>query len=88
MLQAGFGYDTSPVSDGNRSAALPSDQQLRYATGVQYDLSENLNIGGSFVYVDAGKNKIDSPLLQGQYSDFDVFVFGLNINYKFGGPAK
>jgi len=87
LLQAGFGYDTSPVSDRDRSAALPLDRQYRYATGVQYQLTERVNIGGSFVYADYGDNKIDGDLLKGQYSDYDLFFFGLNLDYRFGPPA-
>jgi long-chain fatty acid transport protein len=88
LLQAGFGYDTSPVSDKDRSAALPLDRQYRYATGVQYQLNERVNIGASFVYADYGDNKIDGDTLKGQYSDYDLFFFGLNVNYKFGAPAS
>jgi len=87
LLQAGFGYDTSPVSDRDRSAALPLDRQYRYATGVQYQLNERVNIGGSFVYADYGDNKIDGDTLKGRYSDYDLFFFGLNLDYRFGPPS-
>ncbi|MEM7021990.1 MAG: outer membrane protein transport protein [Pseudomonadota bacterium] len=87
MLQAGFGYDTSPVSDGNRTAALPIDEQFRYAVGAQYDLTERINLGGSFVYADYGDAKIDSDLLKGSYKNNDLYFFTLNFSYKFGeGP--
>ena len=62
--------------------------QYRYATGVQYQLNERVNIGGSFVYADYGDNKIDGDLLEGQYSDYDLFFFGLNFSYKFGPPIS
>jgi long-chain fatty acid transport protein len=88
LLQAGFGYDTSPVSDGNRNASLPIDEQFRYSAGVQYDLTERINMGGAFVYADYGKNKIDSDLLKGDYKDYNLYFFALNLSYKFGTPPS
>lgn len=88
LVQAGFAYDTSPVSDGNRNAALPVDRQLRFATGVQYDLNERVNIGGAFEFVDLGDAKIDSRQLTGDYEDNQVFFFGLNLSYKFGVESE
>ena len=61
LLQAGITYDTSPVSDGNRTAYLPMDRQIRYAVGAQYQWSERLNVGGAFEYIDLGDAKIDDP---------------------------
>jgi long-chain fatty acid transport protein len=84
LLQAGFAYDSSPVSDGNRNAMLPVDRQLRYAAGVQYQWNERVNIGGAFEYADMGDAKIDSNVLKGDYEDNQIFFFGLNVSYKFG----
>jgi long-chain fatty acid transport protein len=84
LLQAGFAYDSSPVSDGNRNAMLPVDRQLRYAAGVQYQWNERVNIGGAFEYADMGDAKIDSNVLKGDYKDNQIFFFGLNVSYKFG----
>jgi long-chain fatty acid transport protein len=84
LLQGGFAYDSSPVSDGHRNAMLPVDRQLRFATGVQYDISESVNIGAAFEYEDLGDSKIDSTLLKGDYNDNQIFFFGLNMSYKFG----
>ena len=33
------------------------------------------------------KDKLDGDLLKGQYSDYDLFFFGLNVDYRFGPPA-
>ena len=85
LLQVGFAYDSSPVSDGNRNAALPVDRQLRYAGGVQYDLTERVNIGAALEFVDLGDAKIDNARqLIGDYEDDHAVFFGLNFGYKFG----
>ena len=84
LYQAGITYDTSPVSDGNRTADLPSDRQIRYAIGAQYKWSERLTIGGAFEYIDLGDAAIDNPdILTGKYQDNELFVFAINMSYKF-----
>jgi long-chain fatty acid transport protein len=88
LLQAGFAYDSSPVSDRDRNAALPVDRQLRYAGGVQYDLNERVDIGAALEFIDFGDGKIDDNQLRGKYSDNNGFFFGLNVSYKFGSSSE
>ncbi len=83
LLQLGMSYDTSPVDKEDRTADMPIDRQIRYATGVQYKWSERLSTGAQFVYADYGKAKIDSDLLKGDYKQNDIFFFALNANWKF-----
>jgi long-chain fatty acid transport protein len=84
LLQAGITYDTSPVSDGNRTAELPIDRQIRYAIGAQHQWSERLTFGGSFEYIDLGDAKIDnSAVLVGDYETNRIFAFALNMSYTF-----
>jgi long-chain fatty acid transport protein len=84
MFQAGVTYDTSPVSDRNRTPDMPMDRQIRYAFGVQHEMTERLTLGGSFVYADYGDGKIDNTaLLQGDYKRNDIYFFALNANWKF-----
>jgi long-chain fatty acid transport protein len=84
LLQAGITYDTSPVSDGNRTAYLPMDRQIRYAVGAQYQWSERLNVGGAFEYIDLGDARIDDPdLLTGDYQENRIIMIAFNLGYKF-----
>jgi len=83
LLQLGMSYDTSPVDKEDRTADMPIDRQIRYATGVQYKWSDRLSTGAQFVYADYGKAKIDSDLLKGDYKQNDIFFFALNANWKF-----
>ena len=83
LLQAGITYDTSPVSDGNRTAELPIDRQIRYAVGVQHQLTEKLSLGGAFEFIDLGDAKIKSDSLRGDYQDNRVIALAVNLNYKF-----
>ena len=84
LLQAGVTYDTSPVGASDRSAYLPMDRQVRVAFGAQYQLNERMNIGGAFEYIDLGDARIDDPnLLIGEYDENRVFMFAVNLDYKF-----
>jgi len=84
LLMTGFAYDSSPVDSKDRTADMPMDRQLRYAVGTQYQWSERLNLGGSFVYADYGKAKINNDrTLKGDYKRNDLFFFALNASWKF-----
>lgn len=83
LLQLGFSYDTSPVDSKDRTADMPIDRQIRYATGVQYKWSDRLSVGGQFVYADYGKAKINNDLLKGDYKRNDILFFAMNANWKF-----
>lgn len=84
LLQAGITYDTSPVSDGNRTADLPIDRQIRYAIGTQHQWNERMTIGGAFEFIDLGDARIDNPaILTGEYETNRIFMFALNVGYQF-----
>lgn len=83
LLQLGFAYDTSPVDADDRTPDMPIDRQIRYAFGAQYTWSENVSVGGQFVYADYGDAEIKNNLLIGDYERNDLFFFALNANWKF-----
>lgn len=82
LLQAGFSYDTSALKNSDRTTAFPIDRQLRYAIGVQYDWSEFTRIGLSFVWIDLGNARVNTGFVKGEYEKNDVFLFGVNVNWK------
>ena len=83
LLQAGFGYDTSPVSDRDRTADMPIDRQIRYAAGLQYSLSDRATIGGSIVYVDLGDADIDGDTVKGSYENNQLLFAAVTFSWKF-----
>jgi long-chain fatty acid transport protein len=83
LLQLGFAYDTSPVDSKDRTPDMPIDRQIRYATGAQYQWSEDVSLGGQFVYADYGDAKIKNDLLRGDYERNDLFFLAFNVNWKF-----
>ena len=89
LWSAGFAYDSSPVSKANRNAVLPLDRQLRYGTGLQYEINDNVTAGASWELLDAGPGPYSNhrgPLagtLQGHYSTNLLNFVALNLIWKF-----
>ena len=82
LLQMGVSFDTSALKEKDRTTALPVDQQTRVAAGFQYDWSDSVVLGGSFVYVNLGRGEVRSPTVRGDYKHNDLFVLGLTLSYK------
>ena len=55
LWSAGFAYDSSPVSRANRAPTLPLDRQLRYGTGIQYEINRDVTAGAAWEFMDAGR---------------------------------
>jgi long-chain fatty acid transport protein len=89
LWSAGFAYDSSPVSEANRVAVLPVDRQLRYATGIQYQINENMTAGAAWEILDAGSapfNNTRGPLagtLQGDYTANYLNFVAASLAWKF-----
>lgn len=84
LFQTGFTYDTSPVSDADRTADMPIDRQLRFALGAQHEVTDSITVGGAVEYVDLGDATIEnSATLVGDYDKNRVLFFAINANIKF-----
>ena len=83
LLRTGVAYDTNPVDSGDRTAYLPIDRQVRYAVGADYQWTESLSVGASFVYADLGSAKIRAQGFSGDYNRNDLYFLGLHANWKF-----
>jgi len=89
LWSAGFAYDSSPVSRANRNAVLPLDRQLRYGTGLQYEVNHDVTAGFAWTLLDAGPGPFSvrrGPLagtLQGHYSTNWLNFVALNVIWKF-----
>lgn len=89
LWSAGFAYDSSPVSKTNRVPVLPLDRQLRYGTGIQYEINDDVTAGAAWEFMDAGPGPFSAsrgPLagtLQGHYSTNYLNFAALNLIWKF-----
>ena len=82
LLQTGVSYDTTPVKNKDRITALPVDQQVRFALGALFDLTDSLQVGANFVYAWLGEGKVRTSFVRGDYQRNNLFVFGLTISAK------
>jgi long-chain fatty acid transport protein len=89
LWSAGFAYDSSTVSKANRVPVLPIDRQLRYGTGIQYQINRDVTAGAAWEFMDAGPGPYSArrgPLagtLQGHYSTNYLNFVGVNLMWKF-----
>ena len=89
LWSAGFAYDSSSVSQANRLSVLPVDRQLRYGTGLQYEINRNVTAGAAWEFLDAGNAPFSNhrgPLagtLQGHYSTNYLNFVAFNLGWKF-----
>lgn len=89
LVSAGFAYDTSPVAQGRRTVLLPLDRQIRYATGVQYDVAKDLTLGAAYTLIDGGSAPFNTESgdlrgnLVGHYKPNFIHAIGVNLNKRF-----
>jgi long-chain fatty acid transport protein len=90
LWSAGFADDSSPVSEANRTPNLPLDRQLRYGTGIQYKINEDLVLGIANEVLDGGNAPYDvkrGPLagrVHGDFSSNIINFLGINLVWKLG----
>jgi len=88
MLSTGFAYDSSPVSNENRSITLPLDRQFRISGGILVDLRPDFSLGFAYTYWNLGPNHLDEfkgPLagrLTGHFTTNDVHIFNASLIWK------
>jgi long-chain fatty acid transport protein len=88
LWSVGGGYDSSPMSKGERSPNLPLDQQFRLGTGVQYSFNDKITVGAAYQYMNGGDAALDverGPLagrLEGDYQSYHVHFFALNLSWR------
>jgi long-chain fatty acid transport protein len=89
LWSVGVAYDSSPVDDEDRTPDMPLDRQIRIGTGLQYDLNEDITIGGAYTFIDAGDAKINQQgsilkgPLKGNYDPNHIHAIACNVIWKF-----
>lgn len=88
LLSAGFAYDSSMVSDGNRTVSAPVASQYRYAFGGQYQWNEHIRTGLAYEFLWMGKMPLQQSrqtgtTLSGQFTQTLANFFSINFAYVF-----
>ena len=60
LLQAGIGYDLSPVTDNNRTTRIPDANRFLVGGGITYGLLTNVNVQFAVLEALSGAAKIDN----------------------------
>ena len=88
LLSTGFAYDSSPVSDEDRSITLALDRQFRISGGILVDLRPDFSLGFAYTYWNLGPNRLDQfkgPLagrLVGDFTTNHVHIFNASLIWK------
>lgn len=88
LLSAGFAYDSSMVSDGDRTVSAPVASQYRYAFGGVYQWNEHLRTGLAYEFMWEGKMPLEQArrtgtALSGQFTQTLINFFSINVAYVF-----
>jgi long-chain fatty acid transport protein len=51
LLQCGFSFDQTPVSDSNRNSRIPDSNRYDLAIGAQYEVSANVTVQAAYAHV-------------------------------------
>jgi long-chain fatty acid transport protein len=88
QLSTGVAYDSSAVSDVDRTITAPMGKAYRIGLGAQYQLNEKMNLGAAYEFMWAG----DMPVTQesayrgnvsGGFNGSWFSFFTLNLSWKF-----
>ncbi|MEN6319875.1 MAG: OmpP1/FadL family transporter [Syntrophaceae bacterium] len=85
----GIAYDSSAVTDENRTVSVPMGEIKSFAFGAQYALSPSLTLGASYQFAWLGDMPVDQergPLagrVAGEFSNTTFSFFALNLKWTY-----
>ena len=89
LLSAGFAFDSSMVSNSNRTVSAPVGAQDRFGMGAQYKWNEHLTTGLAYEFYWMGNlpltqtRGLTNTTVSGQFTNTLANFFGLNLVYVF-----
>jgi long-chain fatty acid transport protein len=84
-VMAGLVYFETPVPEKTLSFELPDSKGMAYSVGARHALSEEIEIGASFMYADRENRTVSNNDngINGTFSDTAVYFLSLGVEYKF-----
>lgn len=89
QLLGGIGYDSSAVSDEDRTLTVPMGSALRVGAGVQWQYSERLRFAAAYEFywggdmdVDQGTDSSLRGRVAGSYENVNFSFFTLSVNWR------
>jgi long-chain fatty acid transport protein len=90
QLTTGFAYDSSAVSDENRTVTVPMGEAWRIGVGASWQMTEKINVNAGYEFLWAGSMSVDQGTdlslrgrVAGAYADAWFSFFTLNLTWKF-----
>lgn len=83
----GYMFDKSPVPSHRRSPRIPDNDRHLISTGLNYKLTQNLELGAGYTYIVVNDARITARdgvgnTLDGKY-DLGIQVVGVGLTYRF-----
>jgi len=89
-LSSGFAYDSSAVSNDNRTVVLPMSEDWRLGVGATWQVSNKLDLNAGYEFMWGGEMPVNqganSPLrgqVAGSYDSVWFSFFTLNLTYRY-----
>ena len=90
LLTSGIAYDSSAVSDGDRTVTVPMGSALRVGVGIQWQVSRSISLGAAYEFMWGGDLSVDqgsdADLFRGRvagaYEDTSFSIVALTLNWK------
>ena len=88
-MQAGGSYDSSVVDSDDRLPDIPSDDQLRFSIGSEFQAADNITLSASYSYVYFGSADIDKvslpggAVIDGDYGPNEIHFVGMHVGVNF-----
>jgi long-chain fatty acid transport protein len=88
LLSSGFAYDTSAVSDANRTVSLPMGEAYRFGLGAQWQVSKAVSLGAAYEFMWGGNMPVtqDSAYrgrVSGSFENSWFSFFLLHLTWTF-----
>jgi long-chain fatty acid transport protein len=90
LLSAGAAYDSSAVSDDNRTVTLPMGEAWRFGLGAQYQVSQSVDLGMAYTFLWQGDMPVDQGTdaalrgrVSGAYEDAWISVMNVSLTWRF-----
>ncbi|WP_256588598.1 OmpP1/FadL family transporter, partial [Pseudomonas sp. FW215-R3] len=89
LWNVGVAYDSSAVTDSNRSVVVPMNESWRIATGATYALNENTDVNVSWAMVWLGDMPVDQAKsvsgnrISGQFDNAWIQSINGNMSWRF-----
>jgi len=85
-LMGGFGYDENPAPTENVGFELPDSDAWLYSVGMQYKVSENMDLGLAALY-DYKESRtvkvLPTDVVYGEFTNASALLITAGLNYKF-----